>query len=307
VAATSRGGGSEPDPEYWKRLSKKLPGRTWNDLRESWLGFLPPEFVERSPVLGSVSDLPDVRRMVERARDTKLVQSEDIEIPGLRASILAEGLELMHRAFHVLGSAHVQVQNGFCTWSASSSYHAAFFAMRSILRLLGIVDFVVGKDSFVLDCWAGESQRGKSRLGDYQTLVVPARRIEHRQQWFILQRMLRVTKVEPWPADIVGTLVDCKETDFSRQRNAIHYGKTEWPGPDLFRPILQASYGDLVSDRALKLADPNGIDFSSALGITLSQMALALLVDLASVAPDLSADITSISAWIGRCSMPSLS
>jgi len=69
--------------------------------------------------------------------------------------------------------------------------------------------------------------------------------------------MLRVTKVAGWPPDVVGALVDCKETDFAKQRNTLHYGKTPWPGPDLFKPTPQTGFGETVSERALKLADPS--------------------------------------------------
>jgi hypothetical protein len=68
----------------------------------------------------------------------------------------------------------------------------------------------------------------------------------------------------------------------------------------LFQLVVQESIGDLISERALKLADPSGADFKAVVGVTLGQMSLAFLVDLKRLAPTLSADIASKSAGLTR-------
>jgi hypothetical protein len=298
--------GRTSDKASWERLSKKLPRRNWREIRENWFGFPLPALSDRTPIDSSIGELPDVRRLADLAKTTRLQQSEASEILGLRASIFAEALDLLHRSFHVLASSSVQSENGFCTWSASSSYQSAFFSMRSILRLLGIVDFTVNGAHFILDCWAGEERRSKRGLGDFRSTVLSTVRIEHRQQWLILQRLLRVSKDAPWPPDIVGVLVDCNETDFARRRNALHYGKAQWPGPDLHNSIITSGFGEFGSERALRLSDPDRADFTSVLSVTLAQMAFALVDDLARDVPALNEDVASVQQWISRYRWPEL-
>ena len=72
-------------------------------------------------------------------------------IPGLREAVLHDAIYLLHKAAHVLGSALVHVSSGMCTWSLSSAYQAAYFAMNSVMRFLGVAVVEYESRHFLID------------------------------------------------------------------------------------------------------------------------------------------------------------
>lgn len=83
---------------------------------------------------------------------------------GLREGILVEGLSLLYKSANVLAGATVHVERGMCSWSISSAYHAAFFAMKGIVHLLGAA-FVKTDTTFIVDVWPPPEQLSSKGCG----------------------------------------------------------------------------------------------------------------------------------------------
>ena len=169
------------------------------------------------------------------------------EISGLRNGILAVALFVLHKAANVMGCAQVHVARGLCSWSLSSAYQAAFFGMKAILQLLGVVVIETGDQSYLVDVWAEpDKKKKKNFLGPkYPVLIQKVQRVEHRHLWGCFQRMLRVctAPADIWPVGCVQSLKDLDINGFARQRNKLHYTTLFWPFEDLHACNVIADFG----------------------------------------------------------------
>jgi len=229
------------------------------------------------------------------------------EISGLRAGVLAEAFFVLHKAANVMGCAQVHVARGLCSWSLSSAYHAAFFGMKAILQLLGVVVIETGDQNYLVDIWPVPERRNKkSPLGPkYPVLIQKVQRVEHRHLWACFQRMLRVCTVPAnlWPVGCIESLKDMDINGFARQRNDLHYTTTAWPFDDLHACNLMADFGQHpgMLDDGEAISDPANPDFSIALGLVILRMASQMMVELAA-APAVRAEWELLQTWLaGDC------
>ncbi len=294
---------------WWERKGAKLRSRTWHEIRDSWMNYaaLMPSSEDIDGV--SLSDLESLKAATSQVTgdDPEYITEE---IAGLRASVLAEAFFLIHKSINVLGCTQVHVNAGLCSWSLSSAYHSAFFGIKAILQLLGVVVVEVGGRSFLVDIWAhsaGKPSRRQILLGVPSVVLIQATpRIEHRQLWGWFQRMLRVCDVPGniWPLGCVDALKNHDLAAFASQRNAIHYSSTFWPRKDLHRCEMDAHFAMFPEglDDGIAISDPSSQNFSLALAFVVCSMAVKMGRDLSQSSEPVRHEIELIEEWLsGSC------
>jgi hypothetical protein len=289
----------------WEREAKKLLARAWTDLRVLWLDVAPT-----SPLLGEAPEyeLGEIASVVSAVSgvDERTGLRLDVEPDGLREAMLCEAVYLLHKAAHVIGAARIHVERGILTWSLSSAYQAAAFAMRSILMLLGVAVVEVGNRAYMVDVWSPVSPRGTSKKQRQAPPAVEMHKVmraDHKAMWIIFRRMLRVAKVPPdvWPTAIAVELEQLQPGDFARQRNRLHYRNCHWPLDDLHACRHSESFGILkdgfFADEASTF-DADADDFSLTLGLTLVFFAIRLTRDLGSTSNVLADEVALVRSWL---------
>lgn len=107
----------------------------------------------------------------------------------------------------------------------------------------------------------------------------------HKHFWQIFQRVLRVSKIDIWPAGTIDYFKGLNPNDFSDQRNSLHYRNNYWLIPkDLFIRVFDGNFGvreNLISKLDDSLVEKN--DFSILVSYLLLDLGLILLKDLSSL------------------------
>ena len=116
---------------------KDLPGRSWEQLAELWLEHFPPEcepYEENTiETLQQYSGaIPADKHIIER-------------VPQLRETTLYLSCMLRRKAAYCLDAGREMNEQGFPTGAAIIMYDASFYAAKSLIYLLGIVE--AGRDS----------------------------------------------------------------------------------------------------------------------------------------------------------------
>lgn len=269
--------------------------RDWATLRGQWLTAIPTISPPGSAPPGSLADVLDLRGP-ERDVGASPPMPLRKEIPGLRPAVLHEGLYLLHKASHVVSAAELHVQTGICSWSLSSAYQGSVFACRAVLAFLGIALATVDGHYVLVDLWPGSPARDRRgvELGtDWPTPNVwPLGQIghmDHRLQWSLFQRVLRVARVDCWQgraSRLVGLL---HPADIPHQRNLLHYRAHLWVCDDLLSFAAQPDFGtfEWAEDQDREELDPDRDDFTLQLSFVLLKLASCLLEDLARLSPRL--------------------
>lgn len=281
------------DEDYWTKRVKKLPGRSWTEIREAW-----GQYVPQAPIL----DKPPAERLdaflatiLEPAALPREVSGPPTvireDLAGMREGVLSHAVLSIHRAVHLLAAAEVHLETGSLTWAYTSAYHSAFFGMRSTLLFLGIVPVELHGRYVVLDLW---SNRRRSKVGGYDLGVLGMRRFEQRQQWRIFQRMLRVVDDGPWDNSLLSSLHGLEPSDFARQRNSQIYRLDGAWVPELFRLDIADPLVVPNEDTLEDLSDPEARRFSFALALALVRFGQACVSDIAWPAIT---DLEVLEAW----------
>ena len=279
-------------PKKWyDRKGKRLIQRNWSKIVSYWQNYIP-----RIDTPGELpqSGIRDSRTLGEELRKVDRncpYRDVDYALDLLRPLVLHEGVIHLYKGVNVLAGSQVHVQSGLRTWSVSGSYHAAFFAMKSVLHYLGIVLDQHVDGNYMLDVWSDPLvQAGRVK-------TEPLRRIrlfrtplaEHRYVWALFQIVLGKTNIasrilSPQNAEAIRTL---EITEFARQRNNLHY-RISWLFDDLHTFAVDNAFGkftgsDLNDGTALQ--DSNRDDFSLALAFILIRMAAQMLKDIGKKSP----------------------
>jgi len=267
---------------WWQRKAQKLGPRHWDELVDAWLSFVPRIDVPGNLPESALRDLVSLRDELAQV-DGDHPRDIPGDVPGLRPGMLREGLCQLHKAANVLCGAQVHIAEGFRSWSISSSYQAAFFAMKAILNLLGI-SYVEDPErgNFIVDIWSDPATRRRRPkvTPTYEIRLLKTHRIEHRQAWAIFQKVLAKTHVAPTiltPANHQA-FVGLDMGDFARERNALHY-RIAWPFDDLHTFTTDMDYGCFGEDLTdgTVLGDPEDKAFSVALGFVLVRTGYQML------------------------------
>lgn len=291
--------------EWWESKIKKIFPRSWDELKERWLDYI-PDFGEsgcapEQEITDSITFLSEV----EKIKNNQPHSVSD-DMPEVRSATIHQGIFLLHKAANVIAASQIHIREGIKSWSLSSAYQAAFFSMKAVLHFLGaIVIQVPERGYFLIDLWSEEvAKKSRIRTRSYRVIkIIKAKRFEHQQMWALFQRMLRVTKFAEKiiTAENIASMQSLKITDFARQRNRLHY-KTTWIFEDIHSYIFDQDFGvfnnDLSDGSALE--DPNRDDFSLALGFILVRMGCQMLLDIAELSPPIKSELNLLSLWFDK-------
>lgn len=288
---------------WWEAKEEKLRQRNWGELKGEWLPYVAPDIVECEFSEHTISELPQLRPVVENAKHGVDVEVENV--PGLRDGILREGVLMLKKASNAMAGAFVHVDFGMCSWSLSSAYHAAFFAMKAIQHFLGfaVVEF---DKSFMIDVWpppeplsSKRKKRGETPMRKMLFVKLQQNRLEHQPMWAFFERLIRITTVDDsvWPSSVTNSLARLESGDFAGQRNRLHYRNSAWPFPeDINRCVRQAGFGGIADSEEFLDADRS--DFSVVLAVVLLWMGGQLLQDMAKSSNVIRTVWEQVSEWL---------
>src|SRR5262249_43877830 len=156
------------------------------------------------------------------------------------------------------------------SWSVSSAYQSAAFAMRATMGFLGVSVAEVSNVSYLLDLWAPpEGTTRKALAAGPGTIPVRRPRPDHKARGALFEGLWRRTVVDnrTWPCATVRALTRLEPSHFASQRNQLHY-RTYWPMGDLYacRPA-KTFLGVISSDYFERIEELNteADDYSLAL------------------------------------------
>ena len=274
----------------WYRAAKRITARDWEQVSNAWNEIAPtgdlghPESSlgeSLSVLIGS----PQIGTIWE------LNEHED----EIRVLLLREGMFLVHKAAYVLGASLSHADVGMVSWAPSSGYHSAFFGMRGLLGLAGISVIDWGGNHYLMDVWT----QGK-RNAPLSFEHLPKTPDMHRNLWVLFQRVMRVLRVPEtiWPMPICAFLTELSESDFARQRNALHYELHSWPLDDLHQVVVLPRFG--VCNFRDNHMETTGVDFSVVLGEVVLRCALGMVENLAERIPAVRNEVSRIDRWLSE-------
>lgn len=289
------------------RDAEKLGVRAWDDIAAAWAEHIPNFEGEISWPELEVEELQQLRPFYDELRDTKKGELQELEEIGfLYLEVFMSSLASARRAVHILRATAKHSETGFRSWSRTSAYQSAFFAMQSVIRLLGAV--ILYDDShnltFQFDLWSDRRKKALSATdafipaGFFRTKGV----LTHVDLWSIFVRLLRATRMpaEVWPHPIVNRIRELSGRDFPSLRNRLNYQASFWLFDDL-SALMPPEDLRQICEHAAKEAWPESPDngnFPVYLGVQATGMAIALLQ---SVTPEgLIKD--TLNSWSGELS-----
>jgi len=292
------------------RDAEHIVTRKWDDIRRAWLDYIPTHDSPWPVPEHEINELPSLQDELETfpADHRRNVDSEtrEEEITGLRAAALHEAVILIHKAANVLRATAEEGSSGYRTWSRSSAYHSAFFAMRGVLGILGV--FVVPsndrKRDFQIDIWAPRRAKGSRSPGDseFAVRIMPRRPVKHKELWSIFRRVLRVSQVGPeiWPRAGNYILKKLDITAFSAVRHRVHYRTTGWIYDDLDNLCRKDDLENLAEEvlNLHYLGNPDHGSFPLSLALHILSLGVALMSDIGKEVPKVQAEADRTSQWM---------
>ena len=290
------------------QYAKKISVRTWGDIRDAWLDYI-PKYKSPWPIPDSeFFELPSLQAELKQFsfphKSDVRVETIEHEIDGLRIAVLHEAVILIHKAANVLRATDAESARGYRTWSRSSAYHSAFFAMRGILGILGIVIAASGdrKQDFQVDIWAERLKKPvEPHMSKFATRIIPRNTVQHKELWSMFHRILCANRIEAgvWSYAGKDILKRLDIADFSFVRHRLHYRSTGWLYSDLSDNSHVENLESLASDLLLPtLANPDEGCFPLALALQILSLGVALLTDLGREVPKVQAEANRVKAWM---------
>lgn len=274
------------DNHFERTIQKSVRERRWSELSGQWINFLPsiePPGAKPEEVLSDYIESSNIIDGINDKTPTILIPA-----PGLRQYVFREGIFLFHKASHVISSAEKGIKRGQHTWSLSEAYHGALFCAKSIIYLLGVALPEYKNQTYLIDIWPKEelsAKKGKIDIGPpenspVQISKLQIRRIEHRHVWQLLQRLLRVSKVDFWPRECLTAFKKLEFKEFAKQRNDIHYKNHYWIFDDLYQAVLDDNFAVYENDISNALIFEERSSFSMALALTVLRFAYLLFENI---------------------------
>jgi len=291
------------------RDAERVSIRNWDDIRSAWLDYIPNHNSPWPIPEHDIHELPSLQGELSAFKsphqhdiDTETIEHE---IVGLRAAVLHEATILVHKASHVLRVMGDEASQGYRTWSRSSAYHSAFFAMRGVLGILGVV--VVPSEhrrrDFQIDIWAPRRRKDVGPADSrFAVRIVPRDAVQHKELWSLFHRVLCASKVDGsiWPYAGNDVLKRLSVTDFSIVRHRLHYRSTGWIYNDLSDTSERESL-DTLADDVLQLrflGNPEDAKFPVSLALHILSLGVALLADLGKDTPKVQAEVSRAKTWM---------
>ncbi len=288
-----------------EQVERRIERRDWSNVRGIWLDqSIRFDGDDWSPAM-EVSELISLQSWLsEYLGDRQNVDKLDTtnSIDGLLPSLALESIYVAQKAAHVLSGAESHTSIGMHSWSLSSAYQSALLSARAISGLLGVVVTEIRNQSIVIDVFS-EVVRRKSE--PRPTIRIRASKIDrsgHSQQWTLFQRLMRNTQISEsvCPKSLCRVLGDLPESEFTKQRNSLHYRVDKFPFEDLrtLRPkvaILDTGF-DL---QTIDSDEPNpGRCF--LLAMALMRLFRAMLADLSTSSNLFKSQLIVLDKWLSQ-------
>lgn len=288
--------------------AEKIQERRWDDIRDEWKNYVPDHDSPWPVPELEIHELETLEKCLDNLGGPQKRDSTfEEEILGLRVAALQESVILIHKAGNVLRAAASEGRSGYRTWCRSSAYHSAFFAMRGVLGLLGVILFRDRdrRADFQLDLWAPRVQRKRPGLTESRFAVRLIRRkqkVEHKALWGVFSRVLRVTRIDRtiWPLLEVDPLKSIDPGQCSYLRHQIHYRSAGWLFHDLDSSREIDDFGNLGTEiMSLKhLRQHDASDFPMGLALHTLSLGIALMEDLGASVPKVAAEARRAQRWM---------
>jgi len=199
---------------------KKVPERSWPNIRDIWLGYVPDISQSAS------QSAPTVEALLASHKFQHSDFVAEDELPGVRRAVFSEAITLLQKGTYCESVAVELNRSGFPTWSAVMMYDACFFCARGCCSLLG-VSYVGSQSKLYFDAFYHRVVSRKRTDIGFLFFDLPAR-FEHSVLWGILDRISHVTTGE---ASLVSLLQRVQAADvptLSGERNRLIYQPTSW-------------------------------------------------------------------------------
>ncbi len=271
-------------------LLKKLAARYWDQVASSWLRHLPQIDSPGIPPK-PLSLNQDLSYLCEQARSPKpnILSSARGPAAGLRDAIFHESIYWLHKAVHSLSGAERKIAYGMLTWSVIDAYQSAYFSMRSLCAALGVVVCDYQSKSYVVDiCRDFGSTKRELRVQDSAfcedvAVYSIGVRFDHKDNWQIMQRLLRVLHNESWGEECSQKIIELKSKDFAHHRNRICYYVHEWLKNDMLAPDYDESFATQAIYKAFPILDTTNLNFTLHLAYVFARISLTAYWDVAKV------------------------
>lgn len=259
----------------FERQVKKLAHRDWRALTDSWAPHMPSCEAGSTPS-GSFLDADSQRVLEKSLNSMELYEARRIELPSaVRSSIFQETLCLAQKSVHVSCVAAVDLREGNQTWAVSTAYHAAFFAFKAILGLVGIVLGEAQNKHFWLDIWPCADRVQQQGA---EAVITRAHQLQHWQVWALVKRIVRCLRGDCIDQNLRASLDRIGSKEFAQQRNHIHYVNSGWVWEDLFCVLSGGAQASLAqTERRNQELEVDDRDFSIALAFLSVRALVGLL------------------------------
>jgi len=285
--------------------------RRWEDIRQSWLDYIPRhdppwpvpehEIHELPSLAAELKALVDVdSRATKRNVDRETIE---YEVEGLRVGVLLQANHLVFKAAHVLRAMAAESNAGYRTWSRSSAYQSAVFASQGILALLGVVLIPESrKRDYQIDIWAPRRKAAAPNESLFAVRIIPRPFAGHKGLWSLFHHVLCATKVDQrvWPHAGNDILKKLDTADFYGIRHRLHYRVTGWLYDDMTDVSVREDLSTLAEDvlGLFYLDKPEDGRFPVSLALHLLSLALALLTSLGTEEPKVSTEAERVRQWM---------
>ena len=294
----------------------KYEVRTWEDIARAWKEYVREVDPHFALPQSEIEELQEVKGIYKALLALKLKHpGEQLEVDDcdfLYREALLSVLGHLSRAAHVLKATVKQSAAGYRSWSRTGAYHAAFFAMQAVTRLLGalILHDASTNATYQFDLWCPAHKRRGIELSQRQHFVIKGScrrsrgKLTHVDYWSIFGRLLNATRMPPeiWPYAIVNPIREVTRDQYGELRNRINYSAAFWPYDDLTSPLPAEDVVELC--RAAKSekwhVEPMHGRFPMCLGIQLVALGLTLAKAVADESENIAAELESLTEYLSE-------
>ncbi len=273
-----------------KHLCKRVGKKEWNNLLGVWVNFLPQitfPIPEEPEPTSSIEKLKMVKIEIEQNEYQSTNKEHYYVIPGIHNLVFQESIYLFYKALNVLRSTQCELGGGFKTWSISNAYQSSFFALKSLLNLLGVHITRIDSKDLLIDLLPDYKGLGKKEISnrrlEFECQLQITKQLEHWELWTLLQRVLNVFQCSLINVNVIAFLCRISPKDFAKQRNKIIYFNTAWLFDDLKQCIIDPNFGIRQIDFDDNLASDE--DFSLIISFVLLKTCYNLLKNIAEISP----------------------
>ncbi len=267
----------------------EIKRRDWDKIKHEWLRFIPMIQIPGSHPIENIEELSEFNIIASDIIANGFIPQNE-EITSIKLTLFWEATYLLHRASHVLSSTENLISLGIKTWALSNAYQSALFSAKAIINFLGVSFPSYENKPFLIDVWPPplSSYNRQSHSQNYSYAGINffylglGGEVQHRHIWSALQRILRVSRIDIIPTELIKYILKLKINEYARQRNYLHYQNKEWLFDDLYNYNFDPLFGIRSKDfyKALQFKDIRS-DFSIILAQALLKFAVTLFNSIA--------------------------